>query len=320
MSITYKEAKTILSQYAGRGGTCPDAVAIDLFVKQVFQYMLFSGEHGNLRKFCFNARKGCFTAPYELEVPLKVKIDGEVGTAWNKWMEYYNYGELDGCVPASNALYEEPNLYPTVYDMPLPCRVGVLGTADEDESAHLIVSGIDESGREIVTDHQGEKIAGEFLRIRKGSLRYTQVKFSKITGVTKTRTNGYVQLLWVRPELNSKGFLSDYSPFEEAPQYRRFRLTSPNCGPCIKVSIIGKIRLKEHYADSEVIPFDNLYALQLAGQAQNAQYNNDVAMADAKDKTMQDIMTREGEYKRSQPGSPVDIFYPLSAGAIKGIV
>jgi hypothetical protein len=321
MSILYGEAKKILSQYSGRGGKCPSDAEIDLFCRQVFQYMLFSGQHGSLRKFCFNAIKGCFTIPYELEVPLKVKIDGAVGTVWNRWFEYYNIGELDGCVPASDALYEEPNTFPTVYDLPnTHCRVGVLGTAEESADAHLIVTGVDASGREIITDHQGEKITGELLRIKKCSIRYTNVQFAKITGITKTKTNGYVQLLWVRPELNTRGFLSDYSPYEEAPQYRRFKLTTPNCGPCIKVSVLGKIRLKDHYGDNEIIPFDNLYALQLAGQMQNSQYNNDPAMAEAKDKTLQDVIMKENEYKRIQPGSPVDIFYPLSAGAIKGIV
>lgn len=283
--------------------------------------MLFSGQHGNIRKFCFNAIKGCFTVPYELEVPLKVKIDGSVGTVWNRWYEFYHINEMEGCIPASNALYEEPNTFPTVYDIPNSyCRVGVLGTANEADDAHLIVSGNDPSGREIITDHQGEKISGEYLRIQKGALRYTQAVFGKITGVTKTVTNGYTQLFWIRPEINARGFLADYSPYEETPQYRRFKITTPTCGPCIKISVLGKIRLKDHYGDNEIIPFDNLYALQVAGQAQNAQFNGDPAMADAKDKVMQDLIQRENEYKRIQPGSPVDVFQPLSAGAIINIV
>jgi len=322
MSIRYGDAKKILAQYAGRGGKCPDTEEVDLFCKQVFQYMLYSGQHGNLRKFCFNAVNGCFTAPYELETPLKLKVDGVVGTVWNHWYEFSNYGDLgSNCVDASTALYEEPNKYPTVYDLPSSyCRVGVLGTANEAEDAYVIVAGLDASGREVVTDHKGEKIAGEYLRVRKGELRYSQVKFSAITGVTKSKTNGYVQLLWVRPELGTRGFLSDYSPFEEVPQYRRFKLSSVSCSSCVKVSVLGRIRLKEHYADSEVIPFENLYALQLAGQSQNAQYNDDPSMAQAKDSVMQDVIQRENEYKKSQPGTPIEVFYPLSTGTIKNII
>jgi hypothetical protein len=161
--------------------------------------MLYSGAHGNLRKFCFNAVKGCFTAPFELETPLKLKIDGEVGTVWSKWMEFYNYGEMEGCVPAADSLLEEPNRYPTVYELPAGgARVGALATACEDDSAHLIVQGLDASGREVVTNHGGNQIVGEYLRLRKGILRYTQVTFGKITSVKKSVTNGYVQLFWVR--------------------------------------------------------------------------------------------------------------------------
>lgn len=322
MAVTFGEAKKILSRYAGLGGTCPSGDNLDLFCKQVFQYLLFSGQYGNLRKFCFKSQKGCITLPYELETPLKVKIEGQVGTTFNKWFEFYNVGELEGCVPVANAMYEDPNTFPTVYDPPNPyCRIGALATTEEEESdASIIISGKDASGREIITNHQGEQISGERLSIVKGSIHYTNVPFAQITSVTKTKTRGYVQLFWIRPELSQKGFLADYSPFETSPQYRRFKLTTPNCGPEVKVSVLGRIRLKDHYADSDIIPFDNLYAIQIAGQAQNAQYNNDPAMADAKDKIMQDIITRENEYKRVQNGNPLDIYFPLSGGSIKNIV
>lgn len=84
MALTYLDAKKVLARWAGRGGLCLDSPELDLFCKQVFQHLLISGSHGNIRKFCFVAVKGCFTAPYELEVPLKVKIEDKVGTVWNR--------------------------------------------------------------------------------------------------------------------------------------------------------------------------------------------------------------------------------------------
>lgn len=321
MAITFGEAKNLLAQFAGRGGKCSNAKEVNLFVKQVLQYLLYSGTYGNLRKFCFNAREGCFTAPFELETPLKIKIEGNVGTVWSKWMEFYNYGELDGCVPASDALYEEPNLYPTVYELPSGgARVGALATACEDEGAYLIVQGLDPSGREVITNHEGTQVVGEYLRLRKGILRYTQVQFGKITAIEKSKTNGYVQLFWVNSDASFRGFLADYSPLEEKPMYRRFRITSANCGCSVKVSVLARIRLKENYADNDILPFDNVYALSIAGQAVQAQFNNDAATAQAKDQMMQDLIARESEYKRAGSGQPVDIFYPLSGGSITNIV
>lgn len=320
MPITYGEARLTLARYAGRSGKCADTKETELFVKKVLQHMLFKGTFGNIRKYCFFSIKGCITIPYELEVPLKVRIDDKVGTVWDKWMEYYNIGEMEGCVPASDALYEEPNLFPTVYDPPPGMRIGCMATAEESPDAYVIVQGKDTTGREIFTDHQGTKIAGEYLRIVKGQLRYSQVSFGSITHVEKSRTNGYVQLLWVNSDASAKGFLADYSPGEEKPSYRRFRLTSPKCGPSVKVSILGRIRLKDSYADNDIIPFDNLYALELAGQSINANFNDNPDMAKAKDAFLQDSITNEGEYKRVQNGQPVDIMFLTSAGAVRNIV
>lgn len=317
MAITYLQAKQTLSRYAGTGGTCAQGEKLDLFVKKVLQFMLYSGEHGGTRKFCFTTQKGCFTVPYELEAPLKLRIDGATSHAHNYWFEMYSGAEMENCVLAANALYEEPNYYSTVYDPPNGfCRIGVIGTADESPDASITIAGKDSSGREIITSDQGQQTGGEVLRIEKGKLHYTSVQFAEITSIKKSITNGYCQLLWVRPELNLKGFLSDYSPFEQVPEYRRFRITSPNCHPQVKVSVLGRIRLKEHYHDTDRIPFDNLVALELAGQAQNASYNNDPQMAAAHGSAMNDIISKEVEHKKVSSGSPMDVEYMLSAGAI----
>lgn len=321
MPITYGDAKRILARYAERGGKCPDAPEVDLFVRKVLQHMLFKGTYGNLRKYCFNARKGCITIPYELETPVKVKIDTKVGTVWDKWMEYYNIGEMEGCTPASDALYEEPNRFCMVYDVPAGgAHIGALATACEEKEAYLIVQGLDPSGREVFTNHKGTQVSGEYLSLVKGSLRYTEVVFATVTGIQKSRTNGYVQLFWLRPELNTKGFLADYAPGEETPSYRRFRLTSPSCNSTAQVSVLGRIRLKDSYADNDLIPFDNLYALELAGQSINANFNDQLDLANAKDKLLQDTVAMESEYKRVINGQPVDIMFMTSAGAVKNIV
>lgn len=321
MPLTFGQARKILGKYADKGGKCASSEEAYFFVMQVLQYLLYSGSYGNLRKFCFNAVKGCFTVPYELEAPLKVKIDGEIGSVWDKWFEWHSSSDLDDCLAAPEALYEEPNYFATVYDLPSGgARVGVLGTCNENvETAHVIVQGVDPSGREIFTKHEGEQISGEYLRIIKGEIRYTQVTFGKITNVVKAPTNGYVQLLWIKPDSQVKGFLSDYSPLETAPSYKRFRLKS-RCAGLVKVSVIGRIRLKPQYTDMDYIPFDNVYALNLAGQTINSQLNNDVQIAQAKDGALQDIITRENEFKRVQNGQPLEFYQPISAGAIKNII
>ncbi len=320
MPITFGEAKKTVAQYAGKGGKCATSEVTERFLKQVLEYLLVSGQYGDLRKFTFKAVKGIFTAPYEMETALKVKIDGEVGSSWDKWFEWYGYGDFpDSECIRGNALLPEPSS-PLVYD--LPCggaHIATLSFCLEDEDAHVIVKGYDTSGRQVTTIHDGETIVGEYLSIKQGVRVYTEVKFGSVTEILKTKTNGYTQLLWVRPENRDSGFLADYSPLEQKPSYRRFKLNT-RCAEEVNVSILGRIRLKEYYTDTDQIPFDSLNNLETAAQALNAKYNKDLNSFQAIDSTLRDMISRENESKRTQSGQPIEVFKPLSGGSIKNIV
>lgn len=324
--ITYGEAKKLIARFAGAGGRCTTAPDVDDFVRQVLEYLLISGEYGNLRKFEFQAQRGMFTVPYELEVPLKIKINGCIGTAWDRWFEWHSGndmlgGEKDGCFLAGRALFEDPNLYPTVYEIPVGgARIGALGTCCEEETAHLIVQGENLSGQPVYTYHKGELISGEYLSIVKGEIRYTDTVFSKVTGVLKTITKGYTQLLWINNGTNTQGFLSDYSPLDTKPSYRRYRITAPGCNPSVRVTVLGRIRLKPAYMDTDYIPFDTRYTLSLAAQTINANFNNDVATAQAKEAAMTNAIQKANEYKRVENGQPIEVFHPLSSGLIQNII
>jgi len=322
MPITFGDAKKFLAQYAASAGRCETSEEVGQFVHQVLGYMLISGQYGAQRKFTFQAHKGVITVPYELETPEKLKIDNEVGTVRDRWFEWYpsTNGILHDCIPADRALVEDPNYYATVYDIPAGGkRVATLGTAQEDEDAHLIVRGKDTTGREIYTNHAGEQMVGVYLAIKKGVITYSPVTFGEITSVTKVRTNGYVQLLWFDPDANKQGFLADYSPVEELPQYRRFRITTPCCEVC-KVTILGRIRLKSYYADTEIIPFDNFYSMTVAAQGVQAQHNNDYQAAQAKDNMMLTLIERENSIKRIQNGKPIEVNPTTAGGRIRNTI
>lgn len=321
MAITFGQARLQLAQYAGRGGLCADDDEVALFVKEVLQYLLFKGPQAALKTYCFQAHQGCITIPHELEVPLRVSIDNHSGSVWSGWFKYYDTANLDAhCVPAARALTEVPGYFPTVYEIPKGgAKVGVMGTCREDADAHVIVKGLDATGREIFTDHKGEQISGEYLSIVKGQIRTTSVKFSKITHVVKSKTLGYVQLLAVVPDLDLRHFLADYSPLEEIPQYRRFRLTMP-CPDKALVNVMGRIRLKENYADSDVLPIENIHLLKVAAQGLQAEQNNNPEIAQAKNKLVMDLMTEENEYKNVSTSQPLDVFHATSPGVIRNVI
>lgn len=325
MSLTFGDAKKLLSQYAGRGGKCPTNAGVDTFTLDVLNYLLISGAYGNERRFEFCAVKGCITIPFELETPLKVKMNGQVGIVWDKFFEWHQGGEWAACSPANLALYEDTNTYPTVYPMPKGGgRVGVVGTAVEAEDAYMIIEGEDVTGRVVYT-HDGEKqIAGCKLSIVNRELRYTPMDFGKITGIVKSKTVGYSPVFWIKnvddPQKTVRGFLGEPGPLDEIPAYRRFRLTDPNCGNIVRVSILGRIRLKSAYADNEIIPFTNRRAITLAGGTVFSQDNNDLPMAEAKEKMMNETIEKENSYKRIQNGQSVEVVRVTSGNSIRNIV
>ncbi len=114
--------------------------------------------------------------------------------------------------------------------------------------------------------------------------------------------------------------MSDYSPVETKPQYRRFRIKSCDASSEQRITVLGRIRLKDHYSDNDLIPFDNIYALTTAAQSIYSNYNDNVEVAAAKDNTLVTLINRENEHKRVQNGQPIEVFTPLSPGSIVNIV
>ena len=315
--IRYGEAKKILSKYQGTAGKCADAEDTDLFVKEVLQYLLLHGTYGSLRKFFFQARNGCITLPYELETPLKIKIDGRPGSVWNRWFEYHSGNELDDCCLAQEALYTEANRYPTVYDIACESYVGILGNCCEDDDAHVVIKGTDSTGRTIYTMHKGEQIVGEYLSIVQGQITRSTVKFAKITEVYKTPTKGYATLYAIGDDCLSRTFLSDYGPFETSPLYQRAKIISRPCPPCCGVTVLGNIRLKEHYADDDLIPFDNILLLSTAGQTVNSLHNKDVQTGVVQHGLVKGFIETEANFKKVNNGQPIEFFRPLSGASVK---
>ena len=320
MAITYLKAKKLLSKYYAAGGRCFTAEGVDDFVREVLQYLLYQGTTGNLRQFIFYAKRGCITLPYELETPLKVRIENVVGNVFTSFFSYHTNMRMDDCVDAGQALYDDPNLYPTVYDVP-ECGgyPGILASCSEASNASVIIKGEDLTGREIFSTWRGEQITGVKLTPTKGKVVSTGIKFGKITEVIKDQLNGYLQL-YSLDDNDKASFLADYSPVETTPQYRRMRLRTKPCPEQARVSILGRIRLKPFYADEDLIPFDNFYALSVAGQAINSNYNGDPQTASAKGTILEGLIEKEGQYKKPTNGQPLEIS-PLTAGAhIRNVV
>jgi hypothetical protein len=321
MSLLFSQVKKIVAPYQGKGGKVPTDELTHDFAIKVLQYLLISGSANAEIVIELYAVNGVITAPYELETPLKVKINGRVGTVMSKWFDFRSRADFspNGCFEAADTLQEDPNTYFTAYDLPVNgAKVGVTAVVDEDPDATITISGQDPTGREIFTNHKGAEIAGEVLEIKKGQTTWSNVTFGKIDGIYKSKTKGYTPFYWKDGAL--KGFLSDFSPVEEIPAYRRYKLNIPNCPSHAKISILGRVRVKPRYSDNDRVPFDNLYTIEVAAQQVNANYNDRNDTAKQKDNFLQDLNNRDATHRRVSNGQPLEVFYDTSAGTIRGLV
>lgn len=320
MILTFKDAKEALAKYTGKAGKCSSDSEVSLFVREVIQQLLFRGANGNLRKWEFCTQNGTFTAPPDLELPIKMRVEGEVGTVFDKWYEFYDHNTLNNCVPCEGGLVEEINTFFTVFDIDCPgARLLVVPNCEEDEDSHLLITGLDECGKEIYMPHKGDRYKGEYVRISKASPRYSQKLFTKITGISKSETKGYVRLYAYWPDTGDRKFLGEYRPSDTNPSYRRFRIVGMSCEKCFKVTILGRVRFCDNYADNDIIPISNLRALKLMAQQLQAEDNDDLQSAQYKNQRINQAIEDENSYKRT-PRATIDFECETSPGSIKNLI
>jgi len=325
MIITLGQARSAVAQYAGKSGKCADSEDARRFVIEVVQRLLHRGAHGNLRKWVFCLCQSCFTAPPDLEVPLKVKIDGYPDKVWSKWYEFYDVHNADMCsVDYQSGIVEEVNPYYTVYDIPTGgARVAAVPLDTEADSAYIIIQGIDSNGRDVFTNCPctGCRIHGEKLKISREQPVFSKTVFTKITGIEKTLTCNYVRLYWqevIAGEITSRGLLGEYKPTDTNPSFRRYRVPAASSDCCVKATILGRVKDTDYRHDNDILPITNLAALRRMAQAMNAEENEKIQAAQYYESKVDRSIEDENEYYKTG-GEPFDFFFETSPGAIENL-
>lgn len=318
--LTFKEVKAIVAPFSGRAGGSPASDSVGTFAKTVMESLLYSGSQGGVRRVSIRACNGLLSLPPEVELPVKVKINGRATEVWGKWLTYSQVHEDCSNYPPADSVMSEEGETPLAYPLPSGGSVvGVMGVYDEVPDAHVLIQGKDSTGKAVYTWHNGEQLPGERLTIKKGQITHGQVVWGEITGVSKPKTNGYIQLWAVDPFTDYRQFLADWSPSEEKPRYRQFRLLSRGVDPIVKITMLCRMKLKDNYHDNELTLFDNSLAVLMAAQRVQGEYNNDVQVANYKKAATDDVLDREAGYKKVS-GNPCVIFHELSGASIKNIV
>lgn len=324
MNLLFGEIRQIVAPYAGRAGKAPEDPSVARFAVECMNLLLYEGSYAGIRKIKVQVDRDCVILPPEVETPLKVKIDARSAEVWNRWYSFHSAdADLESdpnCFPAARTLIEDGAVTPLAYQLPRGgSPVGLLANCEEGSDVTITLEGKDLTGREIVTHHKGEKINGVKITLANGRIVTSPVTFGLITGVVKPVTKGYVTCLAVNPSTGSKRFLADWAPFETRPLYKVYRLKLADYGTVANLSILARIKLKDSYLDTELTPFDNSIAVSLAAHRLQKENTNDDAGAAYKRSALSDILDKEAGVK-GKSGSLLDVFHPLSPGAIKNIV
>lgn len=326
MIITFGEAKTVLAPYCGKAGKCSTAPELPIFVKSVIQELLNRGANGSLRKWVFKTQNGTITAPPDLALPTHIRIDGECGSnikgsIYDKFYEFYDDSTLADCQPWEKGAVEEINNFYTQYDIPTSgARLLAVPRCKEDADAKFLINGTDFSYKDIWMPRKNEeKGKGEELTICKENNKFTAATFTSITGIEKTVTRDYVRLYWYQPETGDRGLLGEYRPNDTHPSFRRFRVLGIDCGKPYKVTILGRVRFFDNYADSDIIPITSIRALKLMAQTIQADDNDNVQVSSYKEARVDRVLDNENKYNRT-PSATLNFEEETSPGSIKNII
>ena len=323
MIITLCHARNTIAEYAGKAGKCADSEDARLFVLEAVQRLLHRGAHGNLRKWVFCLSNGCFTAPADMEVPIKVKIDGYPERVWSKWYEFYDVHNADfSSTDFKSGLIEEVNVYFTAYDIPVSgARVAAIPLESEAASAYIVVQGEDVLGRDVYTMCDGCRIHGEKLLISREEPVFSRTAFSKITGIEKTPTCNYVRLYWqevVANQVAGRGFLAEYKPAETHPSFRRFRVPAAASNCSVKVTVLGRVRDIDYRHNNDVLPITSLAGLRKMAQLMQAEQNEKIDVAAYHEQSIDKAIENENEYHKTGD-DPFDFIFETSPGAIENL-
>lgn len=318
MTLLFGEIRNIVAPFAGRAGKAASSDEVADFARDCMQLMLYSGAYAGVRTVRVQACRGCVVLPPEVETPLKLRVDQRSAEIWNRWYSFHSADDTwDRCDPIGSLLIEDGTMSPLVY--PLPEKGSVIGlTAVCEETSFVTIQGNDVTGREVYTYYKGEKIVGEKFQLQKGTCKYGQVKFGTVTGAVKERTNGYVACFAIDTVTKKRQFLADWSPHEERPLYKQYRLRTTDHGGVANLSILCRVKLKDSYQDNELTLFDNRTAVLLAAQRLRAETNSDNNNAQYKKGALDQIQNEEAGVK-SKSGGPLDVCNILSGCAVKNL-
>lgn len=337
--ITFAELK---EQIRASIGVCSEVKLRESAI-DVLRFFQNEGSFGGLKKVKVYAKDSYITLPADIETPKKVLVNKNPRPVRNFWQEFndvhsYDVAELNDydCLYdfESGGIRLEPGTFATMYDIPesggyvyfSPIIIPGVPLYQEKSELEGVIHGVEHSTkRDVVMAHKSQLLRGEVLNISSSTPLFSNVKYGQITNIIKPQTLNRIGLFWSESleEDSPSGLLAEFSPFETrgvfkrvyVPEVRRIydrafnNLSSySDCGVCL--TILGTVRVKNHYDDNELIPFDLSHNFKVVAKAlhnmANAGNSDEFNVGRAqKNEVIKDLNKEHG--RKTSSGNPLNV-------------
>ncbi len=250
-----------------------------------------------------------FTLPTWVETALKINIGGCPTTGYNRWFQFHRNGP--GQHGRNMDSWEDQGGFPTVKDIVAPASLVAIVDTALDNNTQVRVLAFDTDGNEIFTD--GER--GMIIPALHGNVTPDPnlPKVSRIVGVIKEKTIGYVRVIAYEDGATEEKIISLFRPEDTMNTYRRVKI---NRGTS---TIRALVRKKTYRVSSlaDIIPICDRNALVLAMRAKKAMDTGDLQSAQDHRKLAVDLLENEQEAKNPKIAPSVEFDPTTAPGSIE---
>jgi len=262
------------------GMTPGDARLVD-YINEACERLLWKGKWPNCYgSFSIAASNGRIVWPRQIETIERWANNCTPGTVQNDWYQWIDTGwglrdehsGYDGLTlmdQGTDCVFANVSVQPGTT---LKIRSSVSSDISPDR---VLIQGMDSQGNWVRTLDAGVYVDGEYVTLNGTNYMSTVTNFSRVTGIQKPATDGFVSLYEVDPVTGYLNRLGYYEPSETVPNYRVSLVPGVNSDTVpIYVNVMAKLRFIRASVGTDYVLPPNLGAIKLMIAAIYKEENN----------------------------------------------
>lgn len=251
------------------------------YINEACERLLYKGKWPSCyAKFTIAVTDGLVTWPRQIETIERFAHNNAPGSVQNDWYEWIETGwglrdsasGYDGLTlmdKGTDCVFANVSIVPGAF---LKVKSSLVADVTPDK---ILIQGYDHLGNWVRTLSGGVYIDGEYVTLTGTTYASTVNQFSRVTGVQKTVTDGFVSLWEVDPVTGFYNRLGYYEPTETVPCYRVSLVPgiTTDTAPAF-INVMAKLRFIKASVDTDYILPPNLAAIKLMIAAIYKEENN----------------------------------------------